>query len=131
MFVPEIPRSGACCNRDQKRAGSSRPVQHSPWEIRMLHLMQRLVNRKDERGASAVEYGLLVAAIAALIVVIVFALGGVVREVFTNTCDSIQSGAAPSAPCLSGQGPGGRKPRRPDRPRDSREDFAMTKIGEL
>ena len=33
--------------------------------------------KKDERGASAVEYGLLVAAIAALIVVIVFALGGI------------------------------------------------------
>ena len=40
----------------------------------MLHLMQRLVNRKDERGASAVEYGLLVAAIAAVIVIIIFAL---------------------------------------------------------
>ena len=41
----------------------------------MLQLMQRLVNRKDEKGASAVEYGLLVAAIAAIIVIIVFALG--------------------------------------------------------
>jgi Flp pilus assembly pilin Flp len=29
----------------------------------MLQLMQRLFNRKDEQGASAVEYGLLVAAI--------------------------------------------------------------------
>lgn len=65
----------------------------------MLHLMQRLAARKDERGASAVEYGLLVAAIAALIVVIVFALGGVVQEVFSNTCDSIQSGAATTADC--------------------------------
>ncbi len=54
----------------------------------MLQLMQRLVNRRnDEKGASAVEYGLLVAAIAALIVIIVFALGGVVKEVFTDTCD--------------------------------------------
>ncbi|HEX3223804.1 MAG TPA: Flp family type IVb pilin, partial [Nocardioides sp.] len=30
----------------------------------------------DERGASAVEYGLLIAGIAALIVVVVFAFGG-------------------------------------------------------
>jgi pilus assembly protein Flp/PilA len=62
----------------------------------MLQFLQRLVNRKDEKGASAVEYGLLVAAIAALIVVIVFALGGIVSEVFSDTCDTIstEAGAA-------------------------------------
>ena len=42
----------------------------------------RKVTSKKEDGASAVEYGLLVAAIAALVVIIVFALGGVVKEVF-------------------------------------------------
>ncbi len=31
--------------------------------------------KRDERGASAVEYGLLIAGIAALIVVVVFAFG--------------------------------------------------------
>ena len=60
----------------------------------MLQFLQRLVNRKDEKGASAVEYGLLVAAIAALIVVIVFALGGLVQGVFTETCTGIQSKAS-------------------------------------
>jgi len=35
--------------------------------------------RDAETGASAVEYGLLVALIAAVIVVAVFALGGVVK----------------------------------------------------
>lgn len=61
----------------------------------MLQLIQRLVNRRDnEDGASAVEYGLLVAAIAALIVVIVFLLGGVVKDVFQGTCDEIASGAS-------------------------------------
>ena len=59
----------------------------------MLQHLRRLVNRKDEQGASAVEYGLLVAAIAALIVLIVFALGGVVKSVFKNTCDTIASNA--------------------------------------
>jgi pilus assembly protein Flp/PilA len=59
----------------------------------MLELMQRLVNRKSERGASAVEYGLLVAAIAAIIVVIVFALGKIVKSAFQSTCDGIVSGA--------------------------------------
>jgi pilus assembly protein Flp/PilA len=59
----------------------------------------RKVTSKKEDGASAVEYGLLVAAIAALVVIIVFALGGVVKEVFTNTCDDIQSGASTTAGC--------------------------------
>jgi len=57
----------------------------------MQNLLQRLMDRKNEKGASAVEYGLLVAAIAALIVIIVFALGGVVEGVFQNTCDTITS----------------------------------------
>jgi pilus assembly protein Flp/PilA len=47
-------------------------------------------------GASAVEYGLIVFAIAALIVVIVFALGGVVQNLFGSTCDSVT--AQTSAP---------------------------------
>ncbi len=60
----------------------------------MLQLMQRLTSRRDEAGASAVEYGLLVAAIAALIVVIVFALGGIVKSVFSDTCNKIGNGAS-------------------------------------
>ncbi|RYU09615.1 Flp family type IVb pilin [Nocardioides iriomotensis] len=65
----------------------------------MQQLIERLFNRKDEDGASAVEYGLLVAAIAALIVLIVFALGGVVKEVFTDTCSTIQGSAGTTATC--------------------------------
>ncbi len=47
----------------------------------------RTALRHDE-GASAVEYGLLVAAIAAVIVGVVFLLGGKVSSAFnkTNTC---------------------------------------------
>jgi pilus assembly protein Flp/PilA len=49
--------------------------------------------RMEERGASAVEYGLLIAGIAALIVVVVFAFGGVLTNIFSNTCSSVaQSG---------------------------------------
>jgi pilus assembly protein Flp/PilA len=47
---------------------------------------------KDDTGASAVEYGLLVAAIAAVIVVIVFALGNVVKSKFHKTCSGINQG---------------------------------------
>ena len=41
------------------------------------------------------------AAIAALVVIIVFALGGIVKEVFQDTCDKIKSqgGATISGDC--------------------------------
>jgi pilus assembly protein Flp/PilA len=47
---------------------------------------------KDDKGASAVEYGLLIAAIAAVIVVIVFALGSVVKSKFQKTCNAVNGG---------------------------------------
>jgi pilus assembly protein Flp/PilA len=50
-------------------------------------------SRRSEEGASAVEYGLLVAGIAAFIVAIVFFLGGVITEAFQDTCDTISSQA--------------------------------------
>jgi pilus assembly protein Flp/PilA len=57
----------------------------------LTHLMPKA--RRGEDGASAVEYGLLVAAIAALIAVVAFGLGGVIREVlFEDTCGVIQTG---------------------------------------
>ena len=40
--------------------------------------------RRQEEGASAVEYGLLIAAIAAVITAAVFALGGMVRDAFSS-----------------------------------------------
>ncbi len=54
----------------------------------------RTALRRDE-GASAVEYGLLVAAIAALIVGVVFILGGKVSSTFDQTQG-----------CISNQGDG-------------------------
>ena len=59
----------------------------------MLQYMQRITRRRNEDGASAVEYGLLVAAIAAIIVVIVFALGKLVQGGFDKTCDVMASNA--------------------------------------
>jgi len=53
----------------------------------------------EERGASAVEYGLLIAGIAALIVVAVFALGPVIKEAFTDTCSSISGKGSITTTC--------------------------------
>jgi pilus assembly protein Flp/PilA len=47
------------------------------------------MSKLDERGASAVEYGLLIAGIAALIIVVVFAFGGVLNDIFQTTCNSV------------------------------------------
>lgn len=60
----------------------------------MLELIRNFTNPKsrNEEGASAVEYGLLVALIAAVIVAAVFALGGIVKGAFTDTCTGIQAG---------------------------------------
>ena len=46
---------------------------------------------KSDEGASAVEYGLLVAAIAAVIVVVVFALSGLVKGKFNKACNGIDT----------------------------------------
>ena len=63
----------------------------------MLKYLQNLISKRDEDGASAVEYGLLVAAIAAIIVVIVFLLGGLIKNAFSSTCGKISDGASATA----------------------------------
>jgi len=46
---------------------------------------------RDESGAAAVEYGLLVAAIAAIIILTVFYLGGYVEGAFKTACNAFSS----------------------------------------
>ncbi len=47
--------------------------------------MEKLINFfKDEEGATAVEYGIMVAAIAAVIITIVIAVGDKVKQAFTT-----------------------------------------------
>lgn len=52
-------------------------------------LLAPYLPKDDERGASAVEYGLLIAGIAALIVVVVFAFGDTIKGVFDDTCSTV------------------------------------------
>jgi pilus assembly protein Flp/PilA len=54
---------------------------------------------RDDTGASAVEYGLLLAAVAAVVVIAVFALGGAVRDMFSESCATIDSQVTPTAQC--------------------------------
>lgn len=47
---------------------------------------------RDEQGASAVEYSFIVAAIAAILVVVIFAVGKFTGAAYTDTCDSLAAG---------------------------------------
>jgi len=60
----------------------------------LIVLQQYLRARHDERGASAVEYGLLVALIAAIIVGSVLLLGNALDGIFDSTGDCV---AAPNS----------------------------------
>jgi len=61
-------------------------------------LVARLA-RWDERGASAVEYGLLITGIAAVIALTVYAFGGAVAGLFSNTCSSVATSAGQAGAC--------------------------------
>jgi pilus assembly protein Flp/PilA len=61
---------------------TKRPDQPPEGEKPMLKNVMKLL--KDEEGATAVEYGLIVAAIAGLIIAVVFVLGGKVKNNFNN-----------------------------------------------
>ena len=61
----------------------------------MLGMIRKVTREAADRGASAVEYGLMVAAIAAVIVAVVFGLGGLVKTAFSDT-----------STCIAGKGAG-------------------------
>ncbi|WP_206475098.1 Flp family type IVb pilin [Dietzia sp. KRD202] len=56
-------------------------------------LDDRFENRKD-RGATAVEYGLMVGLIAVAIILAVVFLGETVRDLFTGTGNALTEGTA-------------------------------------
>jgi len=54
--------------------------------------MKRLIGFfRDEEGATAVEYGLMVAAIAAVIVVVVFSIGTEINDAFQTVLTELQA----------------------------------------
>jgi pilus assembly protein Flp/PilA len=60
----------------------------------MNHTIERL---RQQEGATAVEYGIMVALIAIVIIAAVFALGGQLRDNFEGVTDCIE--APGPAPC--------------------------------
>ncbi|GAB3263069.1 Flp family type IVb pilin [Kineosporia babensis] len=64
----------------------------------MLTRLRKVLSSARDRGASAVEYGLMVAAIAAVIVAVVFGLGTVVSKTFNKTCSEFSAGTQAELP---------------------------------
>ena len=58
---------------------------------------------KDEEGATAVEYGLIVAAIAGVIIAVVFLLGNKVKNQFNNVQAPCNRGAGRTAGIVASQ----------------------------
>jgi len=52
-------------------------------------LAQVMTFVKDEEGATAVEYGIMVAAIAAVIIAVVVSIGGKINDAFTKVQGNI------------------------------------------
>ena len=73
-----------------KRSAPPAPAADVQMEVHMLKYVVKWQTRarKDE-GATAVEYGLMVALIAAVIVLAVTALGGKLNTIFTNVTTAI------------------------------------------
>jgi pilus assembly protein Flp/PilA len=58
-------------------------------QIALTDLADRTRAHDDERGATAVEYGLLVALIAAVIITVVATLGGQIADMFQQVVDAL------------------------------------------
>jgi pilus assembly protein Flp/PilA len=63
----------------------------------MLTYLRTRLRTGDDRGASAVEYGLLVAAIAAVIVVAAYTLGSTISGVFDGSVGDLTSSTSTTA----------------------------------
>ena len=58
--------------------------------------MEKLLNfLKDEEGATAVEYGVLVALIIAILVGVIATLGGKIKDAFQAVVDALSTPATP------------------------------------
>jgi pilus assembly protein Flp/PilA len=64
-----------------------------------MNVLRGRRTHREEIGASAVEYGLLISLIAAVIVTATFLFGGMVKAQFTHTCEAYQEPTGGSAAC--------------------------------
>jgi pilus assembly protein Flp/PilA len=75
-MAPKMTNKMGCPGQDKARAG-----------LPVIATVRQLL--RDDHGATAVEYGTIVAGIAAVIVTIVFALGVKLNTPFTTVSDKL------------------------------------------
>ena len=68
---------------------TSSPTKGTEMLSRLVKFQVKLAAMRDDRGATAVEYGLMVALIAIVIIVAVKALGTNLSTLFNNTATSL------------------------------------------
>ncbi|HEY7224259.1 MAG TPA: Flp family type IVb pilin [Micromonosporaceae bacterium] len=78
---------------------------------KLVELVRRVIRRRDE-GATAVEYGLLVALIAVVLSIGAFALGQTLNDSFNNTANCVANGQ-PCGPLNGGGDPNAPDPNAP------------------
>jgi pilus assembly protein Flp/PilA len=59
-----------------------------------MHMSNQGSDQPVDSGATAVEYGLILAAVAAIVVAVVFGLGGLTKGQFSSASSCIAAGAA-------------------------------------
>jgi pilus assembly protein Flp/PilA len=64
------------------------PTQHS-WRPALRNLVSRFI--KDESGATAIEYGLIAAGIAVVIITVVQSIGTNLTATFQKVADGVKS----------------------------------------
>jgi pilus assembly protein Flp/PilA len=64
-------------------------LEENPVLHQLTKFQNRLARLQDERGATAVEYGLMVALIAVVIIIAVTALGGNLSAIFDRTASAV------------------------------------------
>jgi Flp pilus assembly pilin Flp len=65
----------------------------------MMTTANRSRHARDDTGASSVEYALLIAMIAAVIVIAVVAFGTIVNDSFDNSCKKFKNQGGISSSC--------------------------------
>ena len=68
---------------------TSKPWKGNPMLRQIVKFQNKVAQLRDERGATAVEYGLMVALIAVVIIVAVSALGGNLTSIFNSTASAV------------------------------------------
>ena len=85
----KAPRDAFHSSRDSLLSVSSSPKKGTEMLSRLVKLQTKVAALRDDRGATAVEYGLMVALIAIVIIVAVTLLGKNLSTLFNNVATSV------------------------------------------